>query len=124
MKKLFFCLPLLILAVILTSVAQTTVIKLNTIKDADSIASIQYAYSGFKDGRVFFLNKGITHAKLNYSRVKGEILFKDANGVLALNKLETVEKVTIANDTFLVSPAVEFVKQIRKFPSVSLVKKS
>lgn len=124
MKKGLFCFLLLILIHIETTSAQSKLIKLNSINDADSIASIQYAYPHFIDGRVFFVNKGITPAKLNYSRVNGEILFKDGNNVLALNKLETVEKVTIAKDTFFVSPAGGFVKQIIAYPAVSLVKTS
>lgn len=114
----------LVLIVCIRTSTQSIHIKLNSINDADSIASIQYAYPYFKDGRVFFVDKGITPAKLNYSRVNGEILFKDKNTILALNKLETVEKVTIANDTFFVSPAGGFVKQIVGYPAVALVKTS
>jgi hypothetical protein len=104
--------------------AQSAIFKLNSIRDADSINSIQYAYPNFKDGNVFFINKGVRAAKLNYGRVNCEILFKENNTILALNKLESVEKVTIANDTFLVSPAGGFVKQVKVYPDIILVKTS
>ncbi|MFD2164160.1 hypothetical protein ACFSJU_17255 [Paradesertivirga mongoliensis] len=124
MKKGLVCLSFFVLIGIETISAQSTFIKLNSINDADSIASIQYNYPHFRDGRVFFINNSNTPAKLNYSRVNGEILFKDKNNVLALNKLETVEMVTIAKDTFFVSPAGGFVKQIVAYPAVALVKTS
>ncbi|MEJ6980069.1 hypothetical protein WG906_06385 [Pedobacter sp. P351] len=124
MKKGIVCFLFLVLICVKITTAQSTFIKLNSINDADSIASIQYAYPHFRDGRVFFANKGITAAKLNYSRVNGEILFRDGNNVLALNKLETVEMVTIAKDTFIVSPDGGFVKRIIAYPAVTLVKTS
>lgn len=124
MKKAILCILSLVLASAGVTSAQTTIIKLNTIKDADSVASIQYAYPHFRDGRVVFINQGITPAKLNYSRVNGEILFKNGNNILALNQLEIIKLVTIERDTFFVSPAGGFVKQIDRYPAVALVKTS
>ena len=124
MKRALICVSLLLLVFTKSTSAQSTIVKLNSIRDADSIAAIQYVYPHFQNGRVFFINKGITPGKLNYSRVNGEILFNNNGQILALNKLETVEKVTIAKDTFLVSPLGGFVKQISVYPAVSLVQAS
>lgn len=123
MKKYPACFMLLLLVGIKAN-AQSTIIKLNSIRDADSIDNIQFAYPEFQDGRVIFLNGGVTPGKLNYNRATDEILFKDKNSVLALNKHETMNKIAIGTDTFLVSPIGGFVRQIASYSNITLVKKS
>lgn len=124
MKKVFVCFLFLVLLAVKSASAQSSVIKLNSINDADSLATLHFAYPDYQDGLVFFFNKGITPGKLNYNRLRDEVFFRNKNNELALNKLETVEKISIGSDTFLVSPVGGFVKQIAAYPQLKLVKKS
>ena len=81
---------------------QTT--EVITVKAGQSLYDIHreiYRYPNFKDGKVYFLEGGLSAGKLNYSFIAEAMQFISPTGdTLSLADEATIKYITIENDTF------------------------
>ena len=84
------------------TVGQTT--EVITVKAGQSLYDVHkeiFRYPNFKDGKVYFLDGGLSAGKLNYSFISEAMQFISAAGdTLSLADEPTIKYITIENDTF------------------------
>jgi hypothetical protein len=87
-----------------TAIAFSQTTELITVKAGQSLYDLHkeiYRYPDFKEGKVYFLEGGLSAGKLNYNFVSGAMQFISPTGdTLSLADEPTIKYVTIEKDTF------------------------